>query len=338
MSRLSVPIVFLCATLTNAHLSAWAVTIDTVFVGNVGNPTDPLAGNLYGRVNYKYTIGTTEVTNDQYSAFLNAKAKEDPLGLYNNGMGSNPLGGITQNGLSGNFSYSIKPNMGNKPVNFVNWYDAVRFSNWLNNGQGNGDTESGAYTLLGGTPDPSNGNNITRNIDAAWFLPSENEWYKAAYYQPATQGGDADSYWSYPTRSNSTPTAATANSVGDVANPGANVVTYGSAASWNSRTPNLTTVGSAGPMSQSFYGTSDQGGNVWEWNEGAQFGIQRETRGGSTFNGPGITASGTRNFINPLVETENIGFRVASVPEPSTLALATLGALALLAINRRRSK
>ena len=88
-------------------------------------------------------------------------------------------------------AYTAKPNMGDKPVNFVSWYDAIRFANWLNNGQGDGDTETGAYTLLGGTPTPSNGSSITRNPGATWFLPSEDEWYKAAYYQPAAQGGDS---------------------------------------------------------------------------------------------------------------------------------------------------
>ncbi len=81
--------------------------------------------------------------------------------------------------------------MGDKPVNYVSWYDSIRFANWLNNGQGTGDTETGAYTLLGGTPTPSNGVSITRNAGATWFLPSEDEWYKAAYHQPAAQGGDS---------------------------------------------------------------------------------------------------------------------------------------------------
>ncbi len=91
---------------------------------------------------------------------------------------------------------------GNHPVNYVTWYDAIRFANWLNNGQVPGSTETGAYTLLGGTPTPSNGNSITRNAGATVFLPSENEWYKAAYYNPATS-----SYFQYPTSSNTVPTA-----------------------------------------------------------------------------------------------------------------------------------
>ena len=152
--------------------------------------------------------------------------------------------------------------MGNKPVNFVSFFDSMRFVNWLENGQptGGSGTESGVYTI-------GNGLNETRAPGATFFIPSEDEWYKAAYHQPAVQGGDTDDYWLYPTASNSVPTVATANSVGDINNPGANVANYGSGADWNGQDGNVTTVGSAGPLSASFYGTFDQGGNVREWNE-----------------------------------------------------------------------
>ena len=276
--------------------------------------------SCYGGVGYDYRIGTTEVTNAQYAEFLNAKAASDPLGLYNTNMGSDARGGITQSGVSGSFTYATKTNMGNKPVNYVSWYDSIRFANWLNNGQGTGDTETGAYTLLGGTPTPSNGLSITRNAGATWFLTSENEWYKAAYYQPAAQGGDADNYWLYPTASNSAPTIATANSVGDISNPGANVANYNFGADWNSQDGNVTTVGSAGPLSESFYGTSDQGGNVWEWNEALISGSFRGLRGGS-FGDSTRTSCSPRSgaTADPTGESVNIGFRVATVPEPSTL-------------------
>ena len=138
--------------------TARAITINTVPVGNVGNGNDPATGGLYGGVGYAYRIGTNEVTNAQYAEFLNAKAASDLLGLYNTSMGSDARGGITRSGVSGSFSYAMKTDMGNKPVNYVSWYDSIRFANWLNNGQGTGDTETGAYTLLGGTPMPSNGN------------------------------------------------------------------------------------------------------------------------------------------------------------------------------------
>lgn len=55
----------------------------------------------------------------------------------------------------------------------------TRISNWLHNGQGSGDTESGAYTLEGGTPIPTNGATVTRNGGASVFLTSEDEWYRS---------------------------------------------------------------------------------------------------------------------------------------------------------------
>ncbi len=302
--------------------TAQAVTIPTVPVGNLGNANDTTG---FGAVSYDYLIATTEVTNAQYAEFLNAKAVSDPLGLYNANMGSNARGGITQSGVSGGFTYAPKTNMGDKPVNFVSWYDAIRFANWLHNGQGSGDTETGAYTLLGGTATPSNGDSITRNSGALWFLTSEDEWYKAAYHQPSAQGGDSDDYWLYPTASNTDPTVATANSVGDISNPGANVANYDFGADWNSLDGNVTTVGSAGALSDSFYGTADQGGNVWEWNEALISGSGRGLRGGSFFSSALHLQSSFRNSINPSDEFSSIGFRVATVPEPSTAVLAIVG-------------
>jgi formylglycine-generating enzyme required for sulfatase activity len=108
---------------------------------------------------------------------------------------------------------------------------------------------------------------IARNVGATWFLTSENEWYKAAYYQPAAQGGDVDNYWLFPTMSNSDPARPAVDSVGDIHNPGTNVANYDQGADWNGQNGNVTTVGGAGPLSDSFYGTADQGGNVYEWNE-----------------------------------------------------------------------
>jgi len=310
---LAIALVSMFAVQRQAH----AITITTVPVVNAGNPNDDSTG--YGGVNYEYEIAATEVTNDQYVAFLNAKASSsDPLGLYNANMASDPRGGIIQVGSPGSYTYSAKANMGNKPVNYVSWYDAIRFANWLNNGQGSASTETGAYTILGGTPTPTDGLSITRNSGATWFLTSENEWYKAAYYEP---GASSNDYWRYPTRSDSAPTKATANATGDINNPGANVANYDFGADWNSQDGNVTTVGSAGSISQSFYGTFDQGGNVWEWTEALANVSYRGIWGGS-FNSPQSNLqSSLENSIFPTDEVNDVGFRVATVPEPCTAVL-----------------
>ena len=105
----------------------------------------------FGAVAYNYSIGTYDVTNSQYVAFLNSNdpTGTDPLGLWNNvGAGYASHGGISyDNGAALGSKYSIIPGDGNHPVNYVTWYDAARFANWLDNGQVAGATETGAYTL-----------------------------------------------------------------------------------------------------------------------------------------------------------------------------------------------
>lgn len=245
-------------------------------------------------------------------------------------MGSNPRGGITRSGSGGSFTYSVKANMGDKPVNFTNWFDATRMANWMTNGQGSGGTESGVYTFTGEasisaiTRDLSNHNQV--------FIPTEDEWYKAAYHQPATQGDDADDYWLYATRSNSIPTVASATSIGDVANPGQSVVNYNLGADWNGQNGNVTTVGSAG--STSFSGAFDMNGNVSEWNE-TLIGSSRGLRGGTWNNVEFILRSSSRIGDSPLSEDSSAGFRLASpVPGPGSVALSVTST-SLLARRRR---
>src|SRR5262245_26551178 len=67
-----------------SQLRAGAITIDTVPVGNPGNP-GRVQGGIFGGVSTAYRIAKTEVTNAQYVMFLNAVAASDPFGLYNSG-------------------------------------------------------------------------------------------------------------------------------------------------------------------------------------------------------------------------------------------------------------
>ncbi len=193
--------------------AALAITIPTVLIGTPSNSADTRYidsqnPNGVGAVGYTYRIGTTEVTNVQYVEFLNAVAANDVFGLYDSYMTDKTWGGIVRSGTPGNYRYSVKPAVpsgtntyayDDKPVDEVTWFDALRFTNWLHNGQPVGaedttTTEDGAYTFSGATTVSS------RNAGARWFLPSEDEWYKAAYYDP-----NATTYYDYPTRSNSVP-------------------------------------------------------------------------------------------------------------------------------------
>jgi formylglycine-generating enzyme required for sulfatase activity len=114
-------------------------------------------------------------------------AKADPKGLYNMSMGTSAQGGIARSGSSPNFTYMVISGRGQWPVVFVSYFDAQRFANWLHNGQPTGaqdatTTEDGAYTM-GATDVPPG---PARNSGALFFVPTEDEWYKAAYYDAAS--------------------------------------------------------------------------------------------------------------------------------------------------------
>ncbi len=322
----------LCAP---SSLRAGSVEFDWAVIGNPGNAPDPLnitqVAPMIGRVDYVYRIATTEVTNAQYAAFLNAVDPNgvNPNAIYHNFMGQFVVGGITLTpGAPAGDKYRLKPSMSDKPINYVNFRSAMRFINWLHNGQGAGGTESGAYTV-------GDGSTEVRSANARFFLPSENEWYKAAYHHPAADGGDSDDYWLYPTRTNVHPIPATANAVGDISNPGFNVTNHLGQANWNGTgSGNVTTVGSAGPLSRSYYGTYDQGGNVWEWIERLSITQDRQSRGGSWRPFEDFQDSSRFQLADPGRISSGIGFRVASpIPEPSSLSLVLMGAVVLL---RRR--
>lgn len=304
--------------------TAFAIDIPTIAVGNPGNSNDPVhrldPRGTFGAVDDPFRMGTFEVTNAEYAEFLNAVAMTDSHALYSVEMSSDPRAGILRSGVDGDFSYDVKPNMGNKPVNYVSFWDAARFVNWLHNGQPAGaqdstSTEQGAYALDGVTqPDT----NIKRNAAARWFLPSEDEWYKAAYHHPREEGGERDNYWFYPMATPLDPVAATSNELGDIHGPMDKTANFQSSVNWNGLEGNVTTVGSAGDTSESFYGTSDQAGNVSEWTEGLfedDFPF-RIVRGGS-WESRLFTdvSSAIWHATPPEVEHNTIGFRVATIAE-----------------------
>ena len=315
------------------------ITIDTVPVGNAGNANDTTG---YGGVDYDYGIGKYEVTLNQYTEFLNAVGATDTYGLYNTSMGTDLNSrGISRSGVPGGYTYAVIGS-GNRPVTYVSWYDSARFVNWLHNGQPvglqtSGTTETGSYTLTGNT------GIITRNSGATYSLPSEDEWYKAAYHQPVSLGGDVDNYWLYPTRSNVRPNSRNGsdsdpNSANFYRDDGiANGFNSGFAVNNSTTFPtgNALTDAGAFSLADSFYGTFDQGGNVWEWNDAVIDGSWRGLRGDSWYSiGNSLHASNRYRSIPANDYYIDIGFRVALVPEPSVGGLMALG-MALVAWKRK---
>ena len=214
----------------------------------------------YGSVGYIYNIGKYEVTAGQYAAFLNAVAKADTYGLYNSKMWSDTWGcKIQQTGTSGSYIYSVAADWANRPVNYVSYWDACRFANWLGNGQRTGaqdasTTECGTYTLDGYTS--TDGRAIQRSADWKWAVTSQESGIRQRIYKG---GGTNAGYWLYPTQSDTAPSTICCQRTLETAPTTSQRLQY-----WS---PYYRTNVGEFENSASAYGTFDQGGNVYEWNE-----------------------------------------------------------------------
>jgi formylglycine-generating enzyme required for sulfatase activity len=264
------------------------IGIEFVNIGNAGNGTDPATGNLYGAVSSNYHIGQYEVTNAQWNTFTAvAGAPTGNDGGYSDG------------------SYWTGTQ---QPTNRTSWYEAAQFCNYLTSG----DKSKGAYLFNGNNTNPGDFIDVNRaaaitTYGTIYVIPTEDEWYKAAYFKPNASG--------YSLYANGTDTAPIAgvNSNYD----------YAIGSPWD-----ITN----GTVEQN--GTFDMMGNVWEWNETLVYGSFRGVRGGSYgYNGDYLSSSIRGNY-NPYGEDLSIGFRVASVPEPCSLVLLLIGGLVLR--NRKR--
>ena len=278
MKKTRVLIVFVCMMAAVNFASADTIRgigMDFVTIGNAGNAADTGGTPGSGAVSSNYRIGKYEVTATQWQTI-------------------NTAAGI---GNSGTWS-------GNQPVAEISWYDAAQFCNYLTSGN----KYSGAYQFdISGNFLSIDRVSSISTYGTTYVIPTEDEWYKAAYYKPNASG-----YSLYANGTNTAPVA------------GVNSNYYnGAGAPWN-----ITN----GTQEQN--GTFDMMGNVWEWNE-ALIGSHRGLFGGSYKGGsaPNLLRSSDRYDNNPLNEIDDIGFRVASVPEPCSLVLLSLGGLVL---RRRR--
>ena len=220
---------------------------------------------------------------------------------------------------------------GSQPAANINWYEAAAFVNFLNTNSG----KTAAYDLSWSGTSWSmalwsseqawtaGGTNLYRNKNAYYFLPSENEWFEAAYYNPA-----GSNYFLYPTASNTEPTAVASG-------------TNAGSAVYSGAAPAPAIVDIAGGLGP--YGTMGQGGNVFEWNESAFAGTNssssenRVYRGGDWISQKNALRHSDRNNDAPTIESDDLGFRVASVPEPSTYALLLMAGAVWLLWKRRRA-
>ena len=251
------------------------IDIDFVTIGNAGNPGDTRdEANPYGAgtVDYEYRIGKYEVTANQWQTINNAA------------------------GIGGSGYWS-----GDQPAAEILWYDALRFCNYLTTG----DSEDGVYQFTGGSLTNIMDHQLAGStFDVAYFLPTEDEWYKAAYY---TGSG-------YSTYANGTDTAPTAGVDTNY--------DYAIGQPWD--------VG-VGNGTEEQNGTYDMMGNVWEWHE-TLIGSERGLIGGcygDPYEDRLRLSSSNRNPCEPTYEDDAVGFRIASVPEPTTLLLLSLGGLFL---------
>ena len=329
--RVCLPLLALCVLLTCFALllpqrALAAIPVEWVTVTDAGNSPAFASGDPVGGIVDVYQISRTEITNSQYVEFLNAVDfhRTNTLGLYNPAlMTDDARGGIVNNV---NEHYAVKPFRGNNPVIGVDWFDALRFANWVHNGQGVTDqpiTEVGAYTLLGGTHVPSNQLSIVRNAGATVTIPTRDEWYKAAYYK----GGSGNAgYWLYPTKSDAQPySAPPPGQDAPVQSRSANFYnpaggTFYDAGFAVTRSPNidnntnyLTDVG-AYTQSLGPYGTVDQAGNVWEWTEDYVGGGTHDIVGGGFgASAVNLTYAGRINRSAGSVDF-SLGFRLARAP------------------------
>ena len=339
----------MCVSL--ASTAATGVNMETASVGNVGNPGDVQSQGTFGAVDYIYNIGKYEVTAGQYVNFLNKVAGVDTYGLYSDRMWTRLFGCKIERyqgaGTGGDpYRYRVDPARANRPVNWVSWGDAMRFANWLHNDQPEGlqnadTTEDGAYSLHGATSD-SELFAVNREPDWKWAITSEDEWYKAAYHKNNGATGD---YFNYPTATNTHPS----NDLIDP-DPGNNATYYIHLGGSNMLSGDFTigepywcTEVGAHENSASPYNTFDQGGNVWEWNEGRisrSYGDMLCLRG-SSYNFSTAVDYLRGSYRNPRVathENDYIGFRVVQTPEPATLCILTFGGLAVLRRRRREAE
>jgi formylglycine-generating enzyme required for sulfatase activity len=308
------------------HSRATLIDYPLVTVGNAGNADNETTG--LGGVDFEFRIGKYDVTIQQYADFLNAVAKSDSHSLYDTQMAADlNIAGIARSGASGSYTYSVMDNFGssaNRPITYVSWFDAARFVNWMANGQPtdlndpDDATENGAYDLASAEPGfapQKNAINPHTGAPPTYYLPTEDQFYKAAYFSPNRGDTGVAGYFLYAAQSDTTP----GNVVGSCPNQVniyRGVYSFTQSSIYTSTQNYLTDVG-AFSGSPGFYGTFDMNGNVYQWNDLA--GTTSASRGliaGFWFGGPSSAMNTTVASQTPTYAGNDTGFRLAAPALP----------------------
>jgi formylglycine-generating enzyme required for sulfatase activity len=291
MRKIKVLIVFVCVMAAVNIASAdtiRGIDINFVTIGNADNTAD--SGGR-GSVAYNYRIGKYEVTNTQWNGFVS-------------------LSGGKPTGSDPGYSNDAYFTGAQQPANCISWYEATQFCNYLTSG----DKSKGAYQFSGDNTDPCSFLGIDRTAAQTiygiiYVLPTEDEWYKAAYYKP-----DASGYSLYANGTSTAPIAGVDTNYDNVIGQ-----------PWNIDT---------GTMEQN--GTFNMMGNVWEWDEtlvGPEFNLRGLNGGSITYSSAALKSTAVYG-ASPENDSADFGFRIVSVPEPATIILLSLSSLAIRKFRR----
>jgi len=287
-----------------------------------------------GSVGYEYKISKLEITTGQWLEFVNTFSTQTDQYQFSR-WGAQLWGASLDTRYVGpGTKYKLRPSIPNAamlPVTGISWRDAARYCNWLHNGKSSDLNAliTGAYdtTTFGLNPDGSFTDSLTHLAGAKYWIPTFDEWMKAAYFDPDRYGKGVAGWWTFTNKSDG-PGIAGLPGVGTTS-AGLNLPDF---AQWNIPL-------GAYPQSLSPWGLLDTSGGAREWTEeGAPTGAPRER----IVLGSAAGAADSADFIASLTSREpdafsiSTGLRIATtVPSPGTTVV--LGVLFLLPSSRRRT-
>jgi formylglycine-generating enzyme required for sulfatase activity len=322
------------------------VTIGATY-GGAGNPawpgTDPPTDGDRavgrGRVSYEYNIGKFEVTTAQWVEFFNAafdRPSNDLLPHLRPPDGGHWGAQSATPNTPGARRWDVIAGQDLHPVGDISWRMAAMYCNWLHNGK-NTDRSAflnGAYDVSTfGFADPFGfSDQFTQHPDAKYWIPTWDEWLKAAHFDPNKDNGDGTTggWWLYSTSSDTAPIYGRPESGGQ-ANAGSFVPD-----------PFNIPLG-AYPGVTSPWGLLDTAGGTQEWTEEISFtaGLFPTARryDGSGWATPQPDFGDHISYVSadfPSLATFELGFRIASAV-PAPMSALGLGLLLVPLARRRRT-